>query len=114
MVSWIVIRYIFVVGTNRSRVRIFTEAITVTIKSITLDMVMMTRITIRFIIPVRNSRIAIRIYVKVVDIIIVIIFVSVRVIFMTKVIIIVIIINCIIRKSVIEGCYALCRAYSRK
>ena len=77
-------------------------------------MVMMTRITIRFIIPVRNSRIAIRIYVKVVDIIIVIIFVSVRVIFMTKVIIIVIIINCIIRKFVIEGCYALCRAYSRK
>ena len=76
-------------------------------------MVMMTRITIRFIIPVRNSRIAIRIYVKVVDIIIVIIFVSVRVIFMTKVII-VIIINCIIRKFVIEGCYALCRAYSRK
>ena len=70
-------------------------------------MVLVIWVTIRFIILVRNSRIAIRIYIKVVVviIIIIIIFVSVRGIFMTKVIII---INRIIRKSVIEGFDAFC------
>ena len=70
---------------------------------------MMIRVTIRFINLVRNSRNVVRIYVKVVVVIIIIIFVSVRFIFMITVIIVVIIIfNFIIRKSVIEGSYALC------
>ena len=73
-------------------------------------MVMMIWVTIRFSNLVRNSRNAIRIYIKVVVIIInIIIFVSVRVIFMIKVIIIVItIINRIFRKSVSEECFTLC------
>ena len=66
MVIWVVIRYIIIVGTSRSRVRIFTKAISVVIKVITWDMVMMICITIRLIILVRNSRITIRIYIKVV------------------------------------------------
>ena len=63
-----------------------------------------------FINLVKNSRNAIRIYIIVVVfiiiIIIIIIIVRVRVIFTIKVIIITT--NRIIRKSVIEGCYALC------
>ena len=69
MVIWNVIRYIIIVGTSRTTVRTFTEAIIVTIRIITWDMVMMIWITIRFIILVRSSRIAIRIYIKVVVII---------------------------------------------
>ena len=62
MVIRIVIRYIIIVGTSRSRVRIFTMAIIVIIKIITWDMIMTIWITIRFIILVRNSRIAIILY----------------------------------------------------
>ena len=80
MVIWVIIRCIITVGTGRSRVRIFTKAITVITKVITWDMVMMIWITIRFIILIKNSGIAVRTYIKVVVVIIVIIIVSVTVI----------------------------------
>ena len=69
MVIWIVIRYIIIVGTSRSKISIFTKAIIVIIiaiiRIIIWGIIMMIWITITFIIMVRNSRIAIRTYIEV-------------------------------------------------
>ena len=68
--TWIVVRYIVIVGTNRSRFRIFTKVIIVIIKIITWDIVMMIWIYIRVV-----AFIIIIIIIIIVIIIIIIIFI---------------------------------------
>ena len=58
------------VGASRSTFKIFTKVANIFIRSITSGMVLMIGITIRFIVMARNSRIAVRIYIKAVIIII--------------------------------------------
>ena len=81
MVTWILIRYIVIVGTNRSRFWIFTKVIIVIIKIITWDIVMMIWI---YIIVVVFITIIIIIIIIIIVAVVIIVFVRVRVIFTIK------------------------------
>ena len=111
------LNYIIIVRYGRFEIRIYikTVIIIIAVRTITTIIVRIINITIQFRLIVRaiiNGIVNMGVFTIVRgSMIVIIIFASIRVIFMTKVTItVIIIINHIIRKPVImtEGCYALC------